>query len=265
MGLLEKAGEIESSKPEQKVVKPETPATPEPVESAPAPEPKKKKSRRKGERKAREPRKRKTRPPKQLPEGFEPSTRGQSTVRRISDFAVSYGWCIPLVGLNAYGGNNDFTYIIILGIIVMVFNLGFMPYSTGRTMGNWISRTTYISSKSSKPHQSYHLLKGLTFPFVLIGIILVFTAPSTGLDTTGGRIVLAMGLVMVLPPVLDYLFYRFKKDNLGLWDTLYGGVWMVRTTKTAEAKGWLKRLEQLGDYSDSQGWFKDKDEGDPSP
>ena len=50
---------------------------------------------------------------------------------------------------------------------------------------------------------------------------------------------------MVLPPVLDYLFYRFKKDNLGLWDTLYGGVWMVRTTKTAEAKGWLKRLEQL--------------------
>ena len=73
MGLLEKAGEIESSKPEQKVVKPETPATPEPVESAPAPEPKKKKSRRKRERKAREPRKRKTRPPKQLPEGFEPS------------------------------------------------------------------------------------------------------------------------------------------------------------------------------------------------
>ena len=39
---------------------------------------------------------------------------------------------------------------------------------------------------------------------------------------------------------------------------------MVRTTKTAEAKGWLKRLEQLGDYSDSQGWFKDKDDGDPS-
>ena len=102
------------------------------------------------------------------------------------------------------------------------------------------------------------------FPLVLIGIILVFTAPSTGLDTTGGRIVLAMGLIMVLPPFLDYLFYRFKKDNLGLWDTLYGGVWMVRTTKTAEAKGWLKRLEQLGDYSDSQGWFKDKDEGDPS-
>jgi len=33
----------------------------------------------------------------------------------------------------------------------------------------------------------------------------------------------------------------------------------VRTTKTAEAKGWLKRLEQLGDYSEERGWWKDSE------
>ena len=46
---------------------------------------------------------------------------------------------------------------------------------------------------------------------------------------------------------------------MGLWDTLFGGVWLVRTTKTAEAKGWLKRLEQLGDYSAERGWLQDKE------
>ena len=90
--------------------------------------------------------------------------------------------------------------------------------------------------------------------------MLLLTATSTGLKETSGQILLASGLFLVIPPLLDYLFFRIKSDDLGLWDTLYGGVWMVRTTKTAEAKGWLKRLEQLGDYSESQGWWKDKEE-----
>ncbi|MEC7700821.1 MAG: hypothetical protein VX652_03385, partial [Candidatus Thermoplasmatota archaeon] len=75
-------------------------------------------------------------------------------------------------------------------------------------------------------------------------------------------VLLGIGLGLLFPPMVDYLFYRFKRDNMGLWDTLFGGVWLVRTTKTAEAKGWLKRLEQLGDYSAERGWLQDKEVSD---
>ncbi len=262
MGLLEKAGQIDSQKsPEVVAPEPVTVTEPEPV--APEPEPVKPKKARRKERRQKKSRQRKARAPKELPEGFEAGTRGQIAVRRLSDFAVSWGWCVPLVVVSAWGSWFDPTYFVVLGLLLIGFNLGFMPYSTGRTVGNWVSRTTYVNSKSERPHQSYLLFKGLTFPLVLIGIMLLLTATSTGLGEAKGQVFLAFGLLMVIPPFLDYLFYRFKKDDLGLWDTLYGGVWMVRTTKTAEAKGWLKRLEQLGDYSDSQGWFKEKDEDSP--
>ena len=142
--------------------------------------------------------------------------------------------------------------------------ISIMPYSTGRTTGNWITRTTYVNTKAEKPHQSYVFLKGMTFPLVILGIIAILTATATGLSENAGKIQLALGIFFLLPPLLDYLFYRFKSDDLGLWDTLFGGVWLVKTAKTAESKGWLKRLEQLGDYTEAQGWLSDGDSKDSS-
>ena len=260
MGLLEKADKI---KAEPTPAKPEPSKTPEPEPVAKPQEPapaKQKPRRRRREKKERKPRaQKKPREAKILPDGFENASRGQQVIRRLSDFAVSWGWSVPVVGVNAWGSTSDATYIIIIGISLMLFNVGFMPNSTGRTVGNWVSRTTYVNSSSEVPHQSYVFIKGLTFPMVILGIIILFTGTASGLDSTSGQIQMAVGLVFLLPPFLDYLFYRFKKDSMGLWDTLYGGVWIVKTKKAAEAKGWLKKLEQLGDYTESQGWWSEED------
>ena len=270
MGLLEKAGQINAGEtsnvvPAETEVKPqpvaaETVAEPEPVQS-------RKRSRRKrAPRKKREPREKKFRSPKILPDGFELASNSQRAIKRIADFAVSWGWCVPLVLMFAWGSWFDPTYFVLLGLGLMAFNLGFMPRTTNRTVGNWISRTNYINNDSKQPHQTYVLFKGLTFAVVLVGILLVATSLQD-LGERSGQILMGLGLAVLLPPFLDYLFYRFKSDNLGLWDTIYGGVWMVKTTKSAQSKGWLKRLEQLGDYSESQGWWSDKDStedsGDP--
>jgi len=269
MGLLEKAGQISTEEPSSEKSKKTMPQaqssqqiSPAPVAAAEVPEkaPAKGKKSRRRSRKKREPREKKVRVPKVLPEGFEESSRSQRLIRRMSDFIVSYGWTVPITVLSAYGTYFDPTYFFLLGLLLMGFNLGFMPYSTGRTVGNWISRTTYVNSKSGTPHQSYVFLKALTMPMVLVGLILFLTSTSEGFGSRNGQITLATSLVFLLPPSLDYLFYRFKRDDLGLWDTLYGGVWMVKTTKSAESKGWLKRLEQLGDYSESQGWWSDNDD-----
>ena len=260
MGLLEKADQIKADPPSTEPAPAAPEATPEPVPISAAPYDAKpaKKSRGRRSKRQKAPRQKRVRVAKVLPEGYEEASTGQKFIRRASDFAVSWGWCVPLVLLNAWGSYFDPTYFVLIGIGLMGFNLGFMPRTTNRTVGNWISRTTYITSGSKQPHQSYVLFKGLTFAVVLVGILMVATSLQD-LGKRSGQILLGVGAVILLPPFLDYLFYRFKRDNLGLWDTLYGGVWLVRTTKTAEAKGWLKRLEQLGDYSEEKGWWKDSE------
>jgi len=43
---------------------------------------------------------------------------------------------------------------------------------------------------------------------------------------------------------------------------VFGGVWLVRTVKSTEAKGWLKRLEAIGDFTESKGWLADQETKD---
>ena len=266
MGLLEKAGQIESGEPsvdKPEIVEPESVkeasepiAQPDPVKTK-----KEKKSRRK---KTRKPREKKVRAPKVLPEDSELASPTQFRIKKYSDFLVSWGWTIPLVGFTAWGNDFQPTIFVLAGMGLIAFNLGFMAYTTGRTTGNWITLTIYVNTKGEKPHQSYIFLKGMTFPLVILGIIAILTATATGLSENAGKIQLVLGLFFLLPPLLDYLFFRFKSDDLGLWDTLYGGVWLVKTAKTAESKGWLKRLEQLGDYTEAQGWLSDGDSKESS-
>ncbi len=258
MGLLEKAGTIspEDEKPKTKVVgKPEPVAEPEPVKKAKK-EMKPKRERVKRERKPRSPRVKRT-----LPDGFELATRGQRLTRRIVDFLVSYGWSIPLVGITAWGSYFNPTPFVLLGLGLIVFNLWFMPaYAGGRSMGNWISRTRYVNSRGEPPIWVYFTLKGATTLFVLIGfwaLSVVMSTKSLG-ESTGGQIFNAIGLLLLIPPLLDYAMYKIRGE-LGLWDTVFGGVWLVRTTKSTEAKGWLKRLESISDFTESKGWLADEE------
>ena len=219
MGLLEKAGQIESGEPsvdKPEIIEPESVkeasepiAQPDPVKTK-----KEKKSRRK---KTRKPREKKVRAPKVLPEDSELASPTQFRIKKYSDFLVSWGWTIPLVGFTAWGNDFQPTIFVLAGMGLIAFNLGFMAYTTGRTTGNWITRTIYVNTKGEKPHQSYIFLKGMSFPLVILGIISILTATATGLTENAGKIQLALGLFFLLPPLLDYLFYRFKSDDLGLW------------------------------------------------
>ena len=98
MGLLEKAGKIQTEEADPPV-EPDAPDTvvlpdPEPVKE----EPTKKAKKRRGSKKKKE---KKVRVAKVMPEGFEAATRGQSFLRRFVDFLVSYGWSVPLFAINA--------------------------------------------------------------------------------------------------------------------------------------------------------------------
>jgi len=63
---------------------------------------------------------------------------------------------------------------------------------------------------------------------------------------------------MLVPPLIDWLMHRFGSSDLGLWETLFGGVWLVRTSKSDGATGWWKRLESIADYTESRGLLEDE-------
>jgi hypothetical protein len=272
MGLLEKAGKIQSdsdsgaNKPIDEIAM-RAPAVvePEPVLNPGSPAKKARKRKTKTPKKTREPRAKRVRVVKEIPSGFEHATKGQKYTRRFVDLAVTFGWTIPIIGFTAWGSNFNPTIYFLLGLALIIGNLGILPTQTGRSMGNWVSRTRYVNARGEDPSGTYVLLKGLTTVFVLFGAwALAASLGSMSLgESTLSKIFHIFGILMILPPLIDYIMYKLRKDSkLGLWDTLFGGVWIVRTNKSAEAKGWLKRLESLGDFAESKGLLSEKEDSD---
>tara|TARA_A200000159_G_scaffold74874_1_gene69605 strand:- start:843 stop:1670 length:828 start_codon:yes stop_codon:yes gene_type:complete len=199
-----------------------------------------------------------------FPDGFELPTSGQMAFRRFVDVLVGYGWMFPVVGVFAWGLNFDATWIIIGGMLLYLGNVGFLPSRFNRTVGNIVSRTKFVTSSGNNASWAYTFLKGLSFPFAIIGLVTVLTMLSDlssplG-DSTGSAIFRVIGLLLLLPLFFDWLLTRFSMAKRGLWERIFGGVWLVRSTKTGSSKGWLKRLDQLSDYAEKRGLLSEKEE-----
>ena len=263
MGLLEKA---ESGKtPEEKTKKVVAEKTPK-NKPAKVEKPKKESrmSLRSSRRRERKERKAKAEPTElpSFPDGFEPPTSGQTAFRRLVDVIVCYGWLVPVVALTGYGTNFSPTIYIIGGTLLYILNLGFLPSRFSRTIGNIVSRTKYVTSKGNNASWAYTFLKGLNLPLVLLGLASILTIASDlslG-DNTTSTIFRIIGLLMIVPPMLDYILTRFSMAKRGLWERIFGGVWLVRSTRTGSTKGWLKRLDQLSDYAEKRGLLSEREE-----
>jgi hypothetical protein len=258
MGLLEKAGKIQTDEPSPpaEISAPDTIVLPdpEPVKEKPT-----KKAKIRKERAKKTKKEKKTRVPKVMPEGFEAATKGQSVLRRFVDFLVSYGWSVPLFAITAWGTYFNPTPMVILGVALMSLNLVIVPKNSGRTIGNWVSRTSYVNTRGDHPFYAYPALKGLSFIFVMGGLFAILSFTSQGMPESDlGKIATVTGMLMLVPPLIDWLMHRFGSSDLGLWETLFGGVWLVRTSKSDGATGWWKRLESIADYTESRGLLEDE-------
>tara|TARA_B100000900_G_scaffold415923_1_gene447896 strand:- start:3606 stop:4424 length:819 start_codon:yes stop_codon:yes gene_type:complete len=266
MGLLEKAGsgnEPEKKSKKKAEKKPSAKAEPTSQKKKEAPKRDSKFSRRKDrEKKAKDPKPVADLP--SFPTGFEQPTSGQMAFRRFVDILVGYGWMFPVVGIFAWGSDFDATYFIIGGMVLYIGNVGFLPSRFNRTIGNIVSRTKFVTSSGDNASWAYTFLKGLNFPFALIGLVTALTMLSDlssplG-ETTGSAIFRVIGLLLLLPLALDWLLTKFSMAKRGLWERIFGGVWLVRSTKTGSSKGWLKRLDQLSDYAEKRGLLSEKEE-----
>ena len=266
MGLLEKA---ESGNQPEKKSKKKAEKKP-PAKAEPTPQKKKEAPKRESRFSRRKDREKKAKDPKPVadlpsfPTGFEQPTSGQMALRRFVDILVGYGWMFPVVGIFAWGSDFDATYFIIGGMVLYIGNVGFLPSRFNRTIGNIVSRTKFVTSSGNNASWAYTFLKGLNFPFALIGLVTALTMLSDlssplG-ETTGSAIFRVIGLLLLLPLAFDWLLTKFSMAKRGLWERIFGGVWLVRSTKTGSSKGWLKRLDQLSDYAEKRGLLSEKEE-----
>ena len=227
MGLLEKAGNVQTEeKKATKVVKAEKEAEkfnqavakdakkvePSPKESKKAAKVKKAKK----PKKVKAPRAKKERILKQFPEGFDEVNKARSWFRTLVDLVVNFSlFSFYLLTNIVAGGASDLTYVLILSLILPIFNLVFMPYKTGRTVGQWITTTRYVNSRGENPPFLYHLLKSSPVISYLsgAGAFLVLISASTEWTTGMTGVVVTLLLLFLLVPG-DWLFKKFHQQSL---------------------------------------------------
>lgn len=265
MGLLEKAGKI--SDDENKDVKPVAP-TPVKVEPEPVsakPKKAKKRSARASKKSApkvpREPRKKRAKSePKVIPDGFDEAGKARGSLRLFIDFAVNFGLIISIfVGFAIL--ETPTTFPLIVAIILSVFNMVIMPIRFNHSMGNVISRTEFVNSRGDNANFVYHSLKNTTIASYFVFLLGVFFGISMLGDSSGieggdfmnAFIVICLSAILI--PLLDYIFKRTRSDSLGLWEVAFGGVWLVRATRSAATGSqskFMKRLESMAEYAESR-------------
>ena len=272
MGLLEKAGNVQTEeKKATKVVKAEKEAekfnqavakAAKKVEPSPKESKKAAKVKKATPKKVKTPRVKKERILKQFPEGFDEVNKARSWFRTSVDLVVNFSlFSFYLLTNIVAGGASDLTYVLILSLILPIFNLVFMPYKTGRTVGQWITTTRYVNSRGNNPPFLFHLLKSSPVISYLsgAGAFLVLISASTEWTPGMTGVVVTLFLLFLLVPG-DWLFKKFHHQSFGIWEYLFGGVWNARAQKGEGSTGnkLFQRLESLSDYTESKGWLEDK-------
>jgi len=243
MGLLDKAAEkkaepkvVEVEKPKRERRQRKTKAEIEPV--VVSPEKKVKKARKK-----REPSQ-----PKVIPKEFELAGRLNRFAVGLANFVVNWGLVVTAIVMSAFLNANP-TWIIVGGFLLAITNIIILPIFMGRNLGQFISRTKYINSKSQRPLFLHALMNNLNFPLFLLGLILVLMGSGKGDYALVGGGVFASSLLLIDSMLCKR--YLFQESKQGLWDIIFNA-YLVKHVPSGEETGWLAKLEGLGDFAEQK-------------
>tara|TARA_B100001750_G_scaffold245701_1_gene265993 strand:+ start:82 stop:870 length:789 start_codon:yes stop_codon:yes gene_type:complete len=261
MGLLEKAGKIQTDEPDNEPTKivsvpePEPVAQPEPA----APESKKeKKSRRRGRsKKTKKPKK--ERVPRVIPDGFEPAGRVRASGRYLVDTIANWGIMILTAAVMSQA-DADPSFPIIAALLLALGNMFYLPSKFSKSTGNIITGTQFVNTRGDNPMFLYHVAKNANIPIFLAGLFGALLLISEGTDwTTGTKIFVGTSLTLLLIPLIDRFLRTRGEEKLGFWDRIFGGVWLVTAEKTQSDSGIIQRLQSIGDYAEQRGMLDEKD------
>ena len=248
MGLLDKAGKMQNEEKEEEVV-----AAPEPeVEEVVEVKKRERRSRRKSSASTgRKKRERGPKTPRELPDDFVKASKPNRFARWLFDFLVNWGLIFGVLFYYAFvdSGTGNAWMLVVLAILIPIGNIIVMPIMTNRTMGNFMSRTKFITYKSKPPLFVHQILYGLGFPLILFGI---FVMGADIFNIENGAVRILVGFCFWLPSLSDMITkIVMSEKKQGLYDLIFGA-YLVHHIPTGSEKGWLAKLEKMGDFAETK-------------
>lgn len=248
MGLLDKveSNETESTKKAPaKAVKAAKVAKAAPVAAKAAPA-KPKKEKKEKVKKAR---------PAGLSSEFEIAPKLSRVISWWVNFLANFSVLIAALFMSAFTGGQsgglETTILFIVAIVVWFFNAIFLPFYTGRNLGQYTSSTRFIRGDGSKPIFLHGLFVNNIGLLSLVGFIMVFT--QVGQISDGGTtpiVMTSVGAIFMVLWIVNWQFTRNSDLNQGLFDLMFGSYLVRYVPEEKATSGFRARLESMSQFGE---------------
>ena len=248
MGLLDKveSNETESTKKAPaKAAKAAKVAKAAPVAAKAAPT-KPKKEKKEKVKKAR---------PAGLSSEFEIAPKLSRVISWWVNFLANFSVLIAALFMSAFTGGQsgglETTILFIVAIVVWFFNAIFLPFYTGRNLGQYTSSTRFIRGDGSKPIFLHGLFVNNIGLLSLVGFIMVFT--QAGQISDGGTtpiVMTSVGAIFMVLWIVNWQFTRNSDLNQGLFDLMFGSYLVRYVPEEKATSGFRARLESMSQFGE---------------
>jgi len=193
--------------------------------------------------------------PQGLPENFEIASANARRIAWFTNFVVNLGpifmFLFSVTILDAFT-----TIFALIALIALILNLVVVPVMSGRTLGNFVSRTKNVNSSGNKPIFLHALLVNSTGIFALTGVIFLLVNLQSVLGTKGSEQITAsvfsfFGIAFIAVYFVNTSFKSRSDLKQGLYDSLFGA-YLVKHVPVAgeETSAFIAKLESMGSYGD---------------
>ena len=192
--------------------------------------------------------------PKGLPSEFEIASGTARFTGSLANFIINYGLLIGAAFVVIFVNSTVANSASILGAMALyALNVFIIPVRFGRNVGQFVSRTKFISATGNPPNKIHAVLNSMIgFLFLIGGTLVMFNMSELGGNgDTNGIIWFAVGVVMMSLMIIDRQFKRASELNQGMFDRAFSA-YLVKHVPTASEgnTGWALRLESMGDWGD---------------
>jgi hypothetical protein len=192
--------------------------------------------------------------PKGLPSDFEIAPGTARFIGSLSNFIINYGLLIGAAFVVIFVNSTVANSAAVIGAMgLYALNVFVIPVRFGRNVGQFVSRTKYISASGNPPIKIHAVLNSMVgFMFLVGGCLVMFNMSELGQGgETNGIIWFAVGVVMMSFLIIDRQFKRASDLNQGMFDRAFAAYLVKHAPAASEGGvGWGARLDSMGDWGD---------------
>ncbi|MGB1364903.1 MAG: hypothetical protein ACPH9F_02200 [Candidatus Poseidoniaceae archaeon] len=172
-------------------------------------------------------------------------------VNFVANFAILIGALVMNVLTGGNSGGLENTILFIVAFLVLLFNAIFLPFYTGRNLGQYTSSTRYIRGDGTKPIFLHGIFVNNLGLLSLIGFLMVFT--QAGQISDGGTtpiVMTSVGAIFMILWIVNWQFTRNSDLNQGLFDLMFGSYLVRYVPEEKATSGFRARLESMSQFGE---------------